>query len=231
MKLLTHLNDVHGAEAINGMAGLMAWSQGPTRALGRFDAGTPAKTIDEMYACARGRSSRKLPSDALCARWDPNVRGAVRDAQRPRIAIGHRPFQHPRGAAGTMGGLSPGNRPRRPGDRHAVPVGPRPRPGAGRQARDVGLLAVVSHRARREVVRRSQDRDGSSCHREDHPRRAGLRGKDHPAHHVHSAPHGHHVRPIPINGLYLGSAGCHGGPGITFIPGYNAAQQALAEAG
>ena len=29
MKLLTHLNDVHGAEAVNGMAGLMAWSQAP----------------------------------------------------------------------------------------------------------------------------------------------------------------------------------------------------------
>jgi phytoene dehydrogenase-like protein len=27
--------------------------------------------------------------------------------------------------------------------------------------------------------------------------------------------------PIPIDGLYLGGAGCHGGPGVTFIPGYN----------
>jgi len=32
---------------------------------------------------------------------------------------------------------------------------------------------------------------------------------------------------IPIDGLYLGGAGCHGGPGITSIPGYNAAYQAL----
>jgi phytoene dehydrogenase-like protein len=31
--------------------------------------------------------------------------------------------------------------------------------------------------------------------------------------------------------LYLASNGCHGGPGITFIPGYNAAQQALADTG
>ena len=36
-------------------------------------------------------------------------------------------------------------------------------------------------------------------------------------------------QPFPITGLYLGSAGCHGGPGITFIPGYNAARQALAD--
>ena len=37
--------------------------------------------------------------------------------------------------------------------------------------------------------------------------------------------------PIPIEGLYLGGAGCHGGPGITFIPGYNAGCQVLADAG
>jgi phytoene dehydrogenase-like protein len=33
--------------------------------------------------------------------------------------------------------------------------------------------------------------------------------------------------PIPIDGLYLGGAGCHGGPGIAFTPGYNAGYQAL----
>ncbi|TPG23996.1 phytoene desaturase family protein [Mycolicibacterium hodleri] len=65
MKLLTHLNDVHGAEAVNGMAGLMAWSQAPTRALGRFDAGTPPKTIDEMYACAQNEFERSAITDML----------------------------------------------------------------------------------------------------------------------------------------------------------------------
>jgi phytoene dehydrogenase-like protein len=64
-KLLTHLNDVHGAETVNGMAGLMAWSQGPTRALGRFDAGTPSKTIDEMYACAQNEFERSAITDML----------------------------------------------------------------------------------------------------------------------------------------------------------------------
>jgi phytoene dehydrogenase-like protein len=44
-------------------------------------------------------------------------------------------------------------------------------------------------------------------------------------------PKGYLGQPIPIDGLYLGSAGCHGGPGITFIPGYNAAHQALADVG
>ena len=65
MKLLTHLNDVHGAEAVNGMAGLMAWSQGPTRALGRFDAGVGPKSIDEMFACAHDEFERAAISEML----------------------------------------------------------------------------------------------------------------------------------------------------------------------
>jgi phytoene dehydrogenase-like protein len=32
---------------------------------------------------------------------------------------------------------------------------------------------------------------------------------------------------VPIGGLYLGGAGCHGGPGVTFIPGYNAGHAVL----
>jgi phytoene dehydrogenase-like protein len=65
IRLLTHLNDVHGAEAVNGMAGLMAWSQAPTRALGRFDAGLPPKTLDEMYACATNEFERSCITDLL----------------------------------------------------------------------------------------------------------------------------------------------------------------------
>src|ERR1700733_8863396 len=45
IKLFTHLNEVHGADAVNGMVGLMAWAQAPTRALGRFDAGAPPKSF------------------------------------------------------------------------------------------------------------------------------------------------------------------------------------------
>ncbi len=65
MKLLTHLNEVHGAEAVNGMAGLMAWCQAPTRALGRFDAAQPPKSLDEMYACATNEFERQAISDML----------------------------------------------------------------------------------------------------------------------------------------------------------------------
>ncbi|HEY7053165.1 MAG TPA: NAD(P)/FAD-dependent oxidoreductase [Mycobacterium sp.] len=65
MKLLAHLGEVHGAEAVNGMAGLMAWSQAPARALGRFDAGLPPKSLDEMYACATNEFERSTITDML----------------------------------------------------------------------------------------------------------------------------------------------------------------------
>ncbi|UUO02640.1 NAD(P)/FAD-dependent oxidoreductase [Mycolicibacterium novocastrense] len=65
VKLLTHINEVHGAEAVNGMAGLMAWCQAPTRALGRFDAGRPPKSLDEMYACATSEFERSTITDLL----------------------------------------------------------------------------------------------------------------------------------------------------------------------
>jgi hypothetical protein len=52
MALMTHLGEKHGAEAVMGMAELIQWSQGPAKALGRFDVRTPPKTLDEMYACA-----------------------------------------------------------------------------------------------------------------------------------------------------------------------------------
>ncbi|BAX94997.1 phytoene desaturase family protein [Mycobacterium shigaense] len=65
IKLFTHLNEVHGAEAVNGMAGLMGWAQAPTRALGRFEAGLPPKSIDEMYACATNEFERSAIDDML----------------------------------------------------------------------------------------------------------------------------------------------------------------------
>ncbi len=34
-------------------------------------------------------------------------------------------------------------------------------------------------------------------------------------------PRGWPDNPVPVEGLYLCGAGCHGGPGVTFIPGYN----------
>jgi phytoene dehydrogenase-like protein len=58
MQLMTHLNEKHGTAAVIGMAELIGWSQGPARALGRFDVRTPPKTLDEMYACATTEAER-----------------------------------------------------------------------------------------------------------------------------------------------------------------------------
>ena len=44
-------------------------------------------------------------------------------------------------------------------------------------------------------------------------------------------PKGFRNLPIGIDGLYLSAAGCHGGPGITFIPGCNAGYQVLDDIG
>jgi phytoene dehydrogenase-like protein len=59
---------------------------------------------------------------------------------------------------------------------------------------------------------------GDFCHGLIHPE---LMGQFRPG------PRGWLDLPIPIDGLYLSGAGCHGGPGVTFIPGYNAGYDAL----
>ncbi|HEY9266413.1 MAG TPA: NAD(P)/FAD-dependent oxidoreductase, partial [Mycobacterium sp.] len=65
MRFLTHLAEKHGADAVAGMAGLIGWSQGPAKALGRFDVRTPPNTIDEMYGCAAGEAERAAIHDVL----------------------------------------------------------------------------------------------------------------------------------------------------------------------
>ena len=418
MKLMTHINEVHGAEAVNGMAGLMAWCQAPTRALGRFDAGQPPKTIDEMYACAtneferstitdllfgsvtdvldrylpdqekhgalrgmlsllavnttyrgpatpgtaaalaygfavpdenallvkklrggigaltshlldvftsnggelrlrtqgggdpgrrrarqrcpaRGRlhdhrthrrlrggsglhaqptrraggcprrrpravlphrPSRQLSADALRARRRPGIRGAVRTAQRPRHAVQHRDLQHARGIAAAVGGLparrrASRSRPSRCRSRRStIPVWRRRASMRRRRSRcgfpsrtatsSYGDMKVeMGRRVIEKITRLAPNFEsliirhttftpkhmgtmfgapgGDYCHGLIHPDQIGIN---------RPGPKGYVDQPIPIDGLYLGSAGCHGGPGITFIPGYNAAQAALADA-
>ncbi|WP_156690088.1 phytoene desaturase family protein [Mycobacterium sp. Marseille-P9652] len=65
MRLMTHLGERHGVEAVTGMAELIAWSQGPARALGRFDVRKPPKTLDEMYACATNEAERRAIHEML----------------------------------------------------------------------------------------------------------------------------------------------------------------------
>jgi phytoene dehydrogenase-like protein len=65
MRLMTHLAERHGDDAVMGMGGLIGWSQGPARALGRFDVRKPPKTLDEMYACAEDESERRAIHEML----------------------------------------------------------------------------------------------------------------------------------------------------------------------
>ena len=65
LRLMTHLDEVHGGEVVTGLAGLMEWSQAPAMALGRFEAGRPPRTLDEMYACATSEFERSSITDLL----------------------------------------------------------------------------------------------------------------------------------------------------------------------
>jgi phytoene dehydrogenase-like protein len=65
MRLMTHLGEKHGFEAVTGMAELIGWSQAPARALGRFDVRRPPKTLDEMYACATNDAERRAIHEML----------------------------------------------------------------------------------------------------------------------------------------------------------------------
>lgn len=59
---------------------------------------------------------------------------------------------------------------------------------------------------------------GDFCHGLLHPE---LMGPFRPG------PTGWSDRPVPVDGLFLSGTGCHGGPGVTFIPGYNAGHAVL----
>ena len=60
---------------------------------------------------------------------------------------------------------------------------------------------------------------GDYCHGLIHPEQMGA---------FRPGPHGWRDLPHGVEGLFLGGAGCYGGPGITFVPGYNAAKAILA---
>ena len=57
----------------------------------------------------------------------------------------------------------------------------------------------------------------------------GLQGLIHPElmPPFRPGPRGWPDNPLPYDGLYLCGAACHGGPGVTFIPGYNAGYEVL----
>jgi len=64
-RLVEHLGDTLGFEAVLGMAEVAAWAAAPARAIGRFDVRTPPKSLDEMWACAANESEREAIRTAM----------------------------------------------------------------------------------------------------------------------------------------------------------------------
>ncbi len=57
-RLLEHLGETLGIEAVMGMAEVAAWAEAPARAIGRFDVRTPPKSLDDMWASATNEAER-----------------------------------------------------------------------------------------------------------------------------------------------------------------------------
>ncbi len=64
-RLLDHLSDALGLEAVLGMAEVAAWAEAPARAIGRFDVRKPPKSLDEMWACAANEQERQAIRTAM----------------------------------------------------------------------------------------------------------------------------------------------------------------------
>ncbi|HVA05176.1 MAG TPA: NAD(P)/FAD-dependent oxidoreductase [Acidimicrobiales bacterium] len=64
-RLLEHLSEALGMEAVLGMAEVAAWAEAPARAIGRFDVRKPPKSLDEMWACASNEQEREAIRTAM----------------------------------------------------------------------------------------------------------------------------------------------------------------------
>jgi phytoene dehydrogenase-like protein len=64
-KLLAHLGEALGLDAVMGMAEVAAWAEAPARAIGRFEVRTPPKSLDEMWACASNEAERQAIRTAM----------------------------------------------------------------------------------------------------------------------------------------------------------------------
>ena len=64
-RLLDHLSDALGLEAVLGMAEVAAWAEAPARAIGRLDVRKPPKSLDEMWACASNEKERQAIRTAM----------------------------------------------------------------------------------------------------------------------------------------------------------------------
>ncbi len=64
-RLLEHLGETLGVEAVLGMAEVAAWAEAPARAIGRFDVRRPPRSLDEMWDCATNETEREAIRTAL----------------------------------------------------------------------------------------------------------------------------------------------------------------------
>ena len=64
-RLLAHLGDAVGLDAVMGMAEVAAWAEAPARAIGRFDVRKPPKSLDEMWGCATSETERQAIGTAM----------------------------------------------------------------------------------------------------------------------------------------------------------------------
>jgi phytoene dehydrogenase-like protein len=64
-RLLEHLGELLGMEALLGMAEIVGWAEAPARAIGRFDVRRPPRTLDEMWAEAGNEKERQAIKTAL----------------------------------------------------------------------------------------------------------------------------------------------------------------------
>ena len=64
-RLLAHLGDVLGLDAVMGMAEVVAWADAPARAIGRFDVRKPPRSLDEMWAGASNEAERQAIGTAM----------------------------------------------------------------------------------------------------------------------------------------------------------------------
>jgi phytoene dehydrogenase-like protein len=64
-RLLGHLADTLGLDAVMGMAEVAGWAEAPARAIGRFEVRTPPKSLDEMWACASNEREREAIRTAM----------------------------------------------------------------------------------------------------------------------------------------------------------------------
>jgi len=64
-RLLEHLGETIGFDAVMGMAEVAAWAEAPARAIGRFDVRRPPRSLDEMWACASNENEREAIRTAM----------------------------------------------------------------------------------------------------------------------------------------------------------------------